>query len=87
MPPTKGLAVWRATSAYDRAKIMRKAADLVRERAETIAKVMTQEQGKVFAEARAEVLAPPISSNGSPKKAAGPMAASCRAAARMSASW
>ena len=53
----KGLAVWRATSAYDRAKVLRKAADLVRERAEVIGKVMTQEQGKVFAEARAEVLA------------------------------
>jgi succinate-semialdehyde dehydrogenase/glutarate-semialdehyde dehydrogenase len=52
----KGFAVWRATSAYDRSKVMHKAADLVRERAEQIAKVMTQEQGKPFAEARAEVM-------------------------------
>ena len=52
----KGFAVWRATSAYDRAKVMRKAADLVRERADDIARVMTQEQGKVLAEARIEVL-------------------------------
>ena len=52
----KGFAAWRATSAYDRAKIMRKAADLLRERAENVAKIMTQEQGKVFAEARMEVL-------------------------------
>ena len=44
----KGFAAWRATSAYDRAKIMRKAADLLRERHEHVAKVMTQEQGKVF---------------------------------------
>ena len=29
----KGLAVWRAMSPYDRAKIMRKTADLIRERA------------------------------------------------------
>ena len=29
----EGFAVWRATAAYDRAKIMRKAADLMRERA------------------------------------------------------
>ena len=29
-----GLAVWRATSAYDRAKVLRKAAGLVRERAD-----------------------------------------------------
>ena len=52
----RGFALWRATSAYDRAKIMRKAADLLRERHEHVSKVMTQEQGKVFAEARAEVL-------------------------------
>ncbi len=52
----KGFGVWRATSAYDRAKVLRKAANLVRERAENIARIMTQEQGKVLAEARAEVL-------------------------------
>jgi succinate-semialdehyde dehydrogenase/glutarate-semialdehyde dehydrogenase len=52
----KGLEVWRATSAYDRANVLRKAASLVRERAESIARTMTQEQGKVFAESRAEVL-------------------------------
>ena len=51
----KGFAVWRATSPYDRAKVIRKAADLMRERHEAIAKVLVQEQGKVFAEARAEV--------------------------------
>ena len=28
----KGFAAWKATSAYDRSKIMRKAADLLRER-------------------------------------------------------
>jgi succinate-semialdehyde dehydrogenase / glutarate-semialdehyde dehydrogenase len=52
----KGFVVWRATSAYDRAKIMRKAADLMRERHDTIAKVLVQEQGKVYPEARAEVI-------------------------------
>src|SRR5476651_1457553 len=52
----KGFQVWKNTTAYDRAKIMRKAADLVRERSEHISKVMTQEQGKVYPEARAEVL-------------------------------
>jgi succinate-semialdehyde dehydrogenase/glutarate-semialdehyde dehydrogenase len=52
----KGFAVWKATSAYDRAKIMRKAADLVRERCDHISKVQTQEQGKVYVESRAEVL-------------------------------
>src|SRR5438876_7446927 len=36
----KGFEVWRATSAYDRAKVLRKAAGLVRERADNIARVM-----------------------------------------------
>ena len=52
----RGFALWRATSAYDRAKIMRKAADLMRERHDAISKVLVQEQGKVYAEARAEVI-------------------------------
>ena len=52
----KGFAVWRATSAYERANVLRKAAALVRERADAIARIMTQEQGKVLAESRAEVL-------------------------------
>jgi succinate-semialdehyde dehydrogenase/glutarate-semialdehyde dehydrogenase len=52
----KGFHIWKNTSAYDRAKIMRKAADLLRERAEHVATVQTMEQGKSFAESRAEVL-------------------------------
>jgi succinate-semialdehyde dehydrogenase/glutarate-semialdehyde dehydrogenase len=52
----KGFELWRATPAYERAKVLRKAANLVRERAENIARIMTQEQGKIIAEARAEVL-------------------------------
>src|ERR1700692_3467664 len=52
----KGFQVWKSTSAYDRAKIMRKAADLLRERADHVASVQTQEQGKVYVESRAEVL-------------------------------
>jgi succinate-semialdehyde dehydrogenase/glutarate-semialdehyde dehydrogenase len=52
----KGFEVWRLTTAYDRAKVLRKAAELVRERHEQIARVMSQEQGKVYAEARIEVL-------------------------------
>jgi succinate-semialdehyde dehydrogenase/glutarate-semialdehyde dehydrogenase len=51
----KGFKVWRATSAYERARIMRKAADLIRERQEAIARMLTMEQGKVLAEARIEV--------------------------------
>ena len=52
----KGFAAWKATSAYDRSKIMRKAADLLRERFDHVSKVQTQEQGKVYVESRAEVL-------------------------------
>src|SRR5665213_3884297 len=52
----KGFAVWRATSAYDRCKIMRKAADLMRERYDAISKIMVLEQGKVYPEARGEVI-------------------------------
>ena len=51
----KGFAVWRATSPYERAKIMRKAADLMRERHDAISKTLVQEQGKAYPEARAEV--------------------------------
>jgi succinate-semialdehyde dehydrogenase / glutarate-semialdehyde dehydrogenase len=53
---TKGFAIWRATSAYDRAKIMRKAADLMRERHDAISKILVLEQGKVYPEARMEVM-------------------------------
>lgn len=51
-----GLRVWSATGAFERYRIMRRAADLLRERAERIATVMTQEQGKPLAEARSEVM-------------------------------
>jgi len=51
----KGFKEWKRVSAYERAKILRKAADLIRERADDIAKVLTQEQGKILIEARLEV--------------------------------
>jgi succinate-semialdehyde dehydrogenase/glutarate-semialdehyde dehydrogenase len=53
----KGFQAWRKVGAYDRYKVMRKAADLLRQRADMIAQVLTMEQGKVVAEAKAEVLA------------------------------
>jgi len=43
----KGFKAWRKVSSFERGKILRKAADLVRTRAGEIAKVLTQEQGKV----------------------------------------
>jgi succinate-semialdehyde dehydrogenase / glutarate-semialdehyde dehydrogenase len=53
----KGFKVWRKTSAFDRSKLMRKAANLLRERADRIAPLMTMEQGKPLPEAKGEVLA------------------------------
>jgi len=53
----KGFHVWRKISAHDRAKLMRKAAGLLRDRADAIARMMTMEQGKPVAEAKMETLA------------------------------
>jgi succinate-semialdehyde dehydrogenase/glutarate-semialdehyde dehydrogenase len=53
----KGFRTWRKVSAFDRSKLMRKAADILRERADNIARLLTMEQGKPLAEARGEVMA------------------------------
>ena len=53
----RGFAAWRKVAPFARAQVMRKAGDLLRERADAIARVMTLEQGKPLAEARAETLA------------------------------
>ncbi len=52
----KGFALWRNVSAFERSKIMRKAADLLRERIDVIARLMTLEQGKPLREAKTEIL-------------------------------
>ena len=48
--------LWRNTPPFARYKIMRRAADLLRERAESVAKIMTIEQGKPIAEAKGETM-------------------------------
>jgi succinate-semialdehyde dehydrogenase/glutarate-semialdehyde dehydrogenase len=53
----KGFRAWRKVSAFERSKLMRKAADLLRARADTIAPLLTMEQGKPLAEAKGETLA------------------------------
>ena len=53
----RGFDAWRQTPAPDRALTMRRAAALVRERADAIAQLLTQEQGKPLQEAKGEVLA------------------------------
>ena len=50
----KGFKQWRKVSAYERYKIMRKAADLMRQRLDEIATIMTMEQGKPLFEAKVE---------------------------------
>lgn len=48
---------WKATSPFERSRIMRAAAELLRERAPDIAELMTLEQGKPLVQARLETLA------------------------------
>jgi succinate-semialdehyde dehydrogenase/glutarate-semialdehyde dehydrogenase len=52
----KGFHAWRKISAFDRYKIMRKAADIIRAEAETISRNLTTEQGKPLAESKIETL-------------------------------
>ncbi|AVS84411.1 NAD-dependent succinate-semialdehyde dehydrogenase [Paracidovorax avenae] len=53
----KGFEAWRDIPAVERARTMRRAAALMRERADTIARILTQEQGKPLAEAKVEAMA------------------------------
>ena len=52
-----GFRLWRAVSAYDRCKILRAAAQLLRERAAQIGAISTIEQGKPIAESTGETFA------------------------------
>ncbi len=47
---------WMKLTPYDRAKVLKKTADLMRERADALARTMTMEQGKPVVEAKGEVL-------------------------------
>lgn len=53
----RGFALWRATDVEARGAVLHKAADLLRERSERIATLLTLEQGKPLVEARGEVAA------------------------------
>jgi succinate-semialdehyde dehydrogenase / glutarate-semialdehyde dehydrogenase len=52
----RGFQTWRKVSPNERAKVLRKAAELIRERADHIATVMTMEEGKTIGESKMEVL-------------------------------
>jgi succinate-semialdehyde dehydrogenase/glutarate-semialdehyde dehydrogenase len=51
----KGFKIWRSVSAYERATVLRRAANLVRQRLDVIAHALTLEQGKILAEAQTEI--------------------------------
>ena len=51
----KGLQVWKNTPPWQRSKIIRKIADLIRERTDVLAKWLTLEVGKPLTEAAGEV--------------------------------
>ena len=52
----RGFETWRAVAPFDRARTLRRAAALLRERADLIASVLTTEQGKPVPQARHEIL-------------------------------
>lgn len=52
----RGFLVWRKKSAFERYSILRKAGDLLRERAQAIGEVLTAEQGKPLNESIREVI-------------------------------
>jgi succinate-semialdehyde dehydrogenase/glutarate-semialdehyde dehydrogenase len=52
-----GFKVWRRISAFERSKILRRAANILRERAPEIARTLTIEEGKPLPEAMSETLA------------------------------
>ena len=50
----EGFKVWKAIPSFERYKIMRRAADILRSRADEIGELMTLEQGKPLAQGRGE---------------------------------
>ncbi len=52
----KAMPAWAKLTPYDRAKVLKKTADLMRERVDAFAKILTAEQGKPLLEAKGEIL-------------------------------
>jgi succinate-semialdehyde dehydrogenase/glutarate-semialdehyde dehydrogenase len=52
----RAMPAWMKLTPFDRAKVLKKTGDLMRERADAIARTLTMEQGKPLPEAKAEVL-------------------------------
>jgi succinate-semialdehyde dehydrogenase/glutarate-semialdehyde dehydrogenase len=53
---SRAMPGWRATSVADRARILKRTAELMRGRADELARILTTEQGKPLPESRAEIL-------------------------------
>jgi|TARA_B110000211_G_scaffold230618_1_gene290453 succinate-semialdehyde dehydrogenase/glutarate-semialdehyde dehydrogenase len=51
----KGLKIWKETSPWERAKIIRKISDLIRQRVDVLSKWMTLEVGKPLSEGAGEI--------------------------------
>ncbi|MGC2967763.1 NAD-dependent succinate-semialdehyde dehydrogenase [Paraburkholderia aspalathi] len=54
---SKAFAHWKKRTAFDRSRILRRIADLVRERKDRLAVILTLEQGKTLAESQGELTA------------------------------
>jgi succinate-semialdehyde dehydrogenase/glutarate-semialdehyde dehydrogenase len=52
----RAMPAWMKQSAWDRAKVLKKTAELMRARLDSIARTLTMEQGKPLPEAKAEIL-------------------------------
>src|SRR5437868_12790396 len=52
----RAMPAWMKQSAWERAKVLKKTAELMRERVDSIARTLTMEQGKPLAESKAEIL-------------------------------
>jgi succinate-semialdehyde dehydrogenase/glutarate-semialdehyde dehydrogenase len=52
----RAFETWKKATAWQRGEFLKKAADLLRERADDIARTMTMEQGKPLAEAKGETM-------------------------------
>jgi succinate-semialdehyde dehydrogenase/glutarate-semialdehyde dehydrogenase len=52
----RAMTSWMKLSAWDRAKVLKRTGEILRERADQIARTLTMEQGKPVAESKAEIL-------------------------------
>jgi len=59
---------WAAATAYERARLLNRAWQIMQERKEELARTMTEEQGNRFAQLATKSSTVPISCSGTPKK-------------------